>query len=79
MRKIIKGLLETPALLIGILWLVFSISTTILAIKYNLEKDFISLETLGMIYRTMIFLFMLPAAGVAVKREFIRIFIRDER
>ena len=79
MKNIIKGLLQTPALLLGILWLMFSIATTLLAMKYNFEKDFISLETLGMIYTTMIFLFLAPACGVGMKREFERFFIRGDK
>lgn len=79
MKKILSGLMATPALALGIVIIIISITFTVLGLKFNLEKDMISLEILGSVYEMTVALFILPAAGVAVKREVQRIFIRGER
>lgn len=79
MRKILLGLMATPALALGIVIFIISITFTVLGLKFNLEKDMISLETLGITYEVTVALFILPAAGVAGKREFVRIFLGGKK
>ena len=79
MRKIIKGLLETPALLIGIILLLVTLPLDIVIIKNAIIGNQVQNDLIGYTYQTVLLMFILPAGGVAVKREFIRIFIRGER
>lgn len=79
MKNIIKGLLQTPALLVGILVFLTSITCTVFAIRFNLQKDMLSLETLKYTYYSVLGLVLLPFTGVGIKREFERVFVRGER
>lgn len=79
MKNIIKGLLQTPALLVGIIVVLITLPLNTVLIYNAVIGNTAFTELVSYAYICILGIVFLPIAGVGMKREFERIFIRGER